>query len=107
MCGDAGIACPPEPDYPDIMPMIDVSGSMACPADTGSGSSATCMHMAISLGMAFADINTGPYAKMSISFSSTPEIVNLKGLNLRDRYQKIQRIGGYSTDYLASHQAAS
>ena len=62
------------------------------------------MHMAISLGMAFADINTGPYAKMSISCSSTPEIVNLKGLSLRDRYQKIQRIGGYSTNYLASHQ---
>jgi hypothetical protein len=104
MCGDAGIACPPEPNHPDIIPMIDVSGSMACRADTGSGSSATCMHMATSLGMAFADINTGPYANMSISFSSTPEIVNLKGLNLRDRYQKIQRIGGLSTNYLASHQ---
>ena len=32
LCAEKGIECPPMPKYPDILPLIDCSGSMSCAA---------------------------------------------------------------------------
>lgn len=58
-----------------ILPMIDVSGSMTCPAGGyGSGSLVTCMDVAISLGLYVAQRNVGDFKNVCMTFSSNPQL---------------------------------
>jgi hypothetical protein len=60
--------------------MVDSSGSMTCPAGGHSSKSGlTCLEVAISLGLYFADKNTGKFKDTFLTFSRTPKLVNLKG----------------------------
>jgi len=64
----------------NILPLVDVSGSMTCPAGGyGSKSGLTCMEVAVSLGLYLADKNEGKFKDTFLTFSSEPELLYLKG----------------------------
>ena len=64
----------------NILPLVDVSGSMTCPAGGyGSKSGVTCLEVAVSLGLYLADKNTGKFKDTFLTFSSKPELMHLKG----------------------------
>lgn len=69
-----------------ILPMVDVSGSMTCPAGGyGSKSAVTCLDVAISLGLYLADKNKGKFNGTFLTFSGSPELMNLQG-NILQKY---------------------
>lgn len=79
-----------------ILPMVDVSGSMSCPAN-GSGS-LTCMDVAISLGLYLSDKQKGAFKDMFLTFSANPELQILKG-NLNEKLNQLERSQwGMNTD---------
>ena len=61
----------------NVLPMVDSSGSMTCTA--GKKGDTTCLEIAISLGLYFADKNKGKFKDTFLTFSNTPKLVNLKG----------------------------
>jgi hypothetical protein len=64
----------------NVLPMVDSSGSMTCPAGGyNSKSGLTCLDIALSLGLYFADKNKGKFKDTFLTFSNTPKLVNLKG----------------------------
>ena len=64
----------------NILPLVDVSGSMSCRAGGASSKSGlTCMEVAVSLGLYLADKNTGKFKDTFLTFSSDPELLHLKG----------------------------
>ena len=74
----------------NILPLVDVSGSMACPA--GKDTSVTCMDISVSLGLYLADKNRGAFHGTFLTFSGRPELVTLKG----NIVQKIAQMTGSS-----------
>lgn len=60
-----------------VLPMVDVSGSMTCIA--GKKGTTTCLDVAVSLGLYFADKNRGAFKDCMLTFSGSPELVTLKG----------------------------
>jgi hypothetical protein len=71
-----------------FLPVVDVSGSMSCPA--GGSSSVTCMDVAISLGLYISERNVGPFQDAFVTFSSNPSLQILKG-SLSERYNQLIR----------------
>lgn len=68
------------PDYMDntnVLPMVDVSGSMCCSAGQIGG--VTCLDVALSLGLYCSDKNKGAFKDMFLTFSGNPEMVTLHG----------------------------
>ena len=64
----------------NVLPMVDSSGSMTCTAGGyNSKSGLSCLEVAISLGLYFADKNKGKFADCFLTFSRNPKLVNLKG----------------------------
>ena len=61
----------------NILPLVDVSGSMSCPA--GGTGSVTCLDVSVSLGLYLADKNKGAFKDTFLTFSGSPELVTLKG----------------------------
>lgn len=86
----------------NILPMVDVSGSMSCPA--GGKGSLNCMDVAVSLGLYLADKNTGAFHGTFSTFSGTPEIVSLKGNVLQMLEQMSRANMGYNTNLIAAFQ---
>ncbi len=83
-----------------ILPVVDVSGSMSCPA--GGSKSVTCMDVAISLGLYISERNEGPFKDAFITFSSKPQLQVLSG-SLNDRYAQMSNSDwGMSTDLEAT-----
>jgi len=84
----------------NILPIVDVSGSMTCAV--GGSSSLTCLDVAVSLGLYLADKNTGKFHGTFVTFSGNPEIVSLKG----DVIQKVEQMSksdwGMNTDLIAA-----
>jgi hypothetical protein len=70
----------------NVLPMVDTSGSMTCSAGKNTGLS--CLEVAISLGLYFADKNTGKFADCFLTFSNKPKLVNLKG-NINDKINQM------------------
>ena len=63
-----------------ILPLVDVSGSMTCPAGGhGSKSKLSCMEVAVSLGLYLADKNKGKFKDTFLTFSGKPELMHLNG----------------------------
>lgn len=89
------------PDYLDgskttFLPLVDVSGSMG----VGVSGSITAMDVAISLGMYTSERTSGPFKNKFITFSEHPKFVNLEGLSLLKRYNKMKiSEWGMSTDF--------
>jgi hypothetical protein len=70
------------PDYignndANILPVIDVSGSMDCPA--GGSKNLTCMDVAVSLGMYVAERSKGIFKDQFITFHEKPQMVKMNG----------------------------
>ena len=83
----------------NIMPLVDVSGSMTIAAGgRESKSKLTCLEVAVSLGLYLADKNTGKFKDTFLTFSSTPELKTLKG-NINEKIdQMVSSDWGMSTD---------
>jgi hypothetical protein len=61
----------------NILPLVDVSGSMTCRA--GKNAKLTCLDVAVSLGLYLADKNKGKFKDTFLTFSGNPELLHLKG----------------------------
>lgn len=80
----------------NVLPIIDVSGSMHAKA---IGTEGSCLDVALGLGLYFAEHNTGSYKDLWMSFSSNPTAYYLKGDTLSERIRNMDyRSRGMSTD---------
>ena len=71
-----------------FMPVVDVSGSMSCPA--GSNPNLMCIDVAISLGLYISERNEGMFKDAFVTFSTHPKLQILKG-SLQDRFNQLAR----------------
>ena len=71
-----------------ILPLVDVSGSMTCPA--GGKGTVRCLDVAVSLGLYLADKNKGVFKDTFLTFSSKPQLVTLKG-NIVDKVTQMSK----------------
>ena len=82
-----------------ILPLVDVSGSMSCPAGgRNSKSSVSCLDVAVSLGLYLADKNKGKFKDTFLTFSGSPQLLNLKGTILQKVKQMNASEWGMNTD---------
>lgn len=61
----------------NILPLVDVSGSMTVPA--GKNTKLSCLEVAVSLGLYLADKNVGKFKDTFLTFSTSPQLVTLRG----------------------------
>lgn len=89
-----------------IIPVIDVSGSMGCPAGgVYKPGAATCMDVAISLGMYVAERNVGIFKDMFFTFDSNPRLMKIEGNSITDKVRWLRRAPwGGSTDLVKTFQ---
>jgi hypothetical protein len=86
----------------NILPLVDVSGSMTCPA--GKKGSLTCLEVAVSLGLYLADKNTGSFKDTFLTFSGKPQLLHLKG-NINEKInQMVSSDWGMNTDLVAAYK---
>lgn len=91
------VTTPPKP----ILPMIDVSPSMTCPAGTGF----SCMDVSMALGILASDILEGPFKNMALTFSSEPHLLHFvhsdgREYTLQEKVTRLNSTMGYTTDLL-------
>lgn len=87
----------------NILPLVDVSGSMTCPAGGyGSKSNTTCLDVAVSLGLYCADKNTGAFKDLFLTFSTTPELLHLQGNVVQKAEQMVKSNWAMSTNLHAA-----
>jgi hypothetical protein len=82
----------------NILPLVDVSGSMTCPA--GRKGSVTCLDVAVSLGLYLADKNTGAFKDTFVTFSQSPQVLHLKGNVVQKMKQMVTSEWGMNTDLI-------
>lgn len=80
----------------NILPLVDVSGSMACIA--GKKGSVSCLDVAVSLGLYLSDKNKGKFKDTFLTFSSKPELLHLKGNVVQKAQQMVKSKWMMSTD---------
>lgn len=82
-----------------VLPLVDVSGSMTCPAGGyGSKSDLTCMDVAVSLGLYCSDKNTGPFKDLFLTFTEKSKFVHLTGTLSQKLRQMETSKWGYNTN---------
>ena len=86
----------------NILPLVDVSGSMSCPA--GKNTSVTCMDVAVSLGLYLAEKNEGKFKDTFLTFSDKPELLHLKGNVVQKMAQMVKSDWGMSTNLHAAFE---
>ncbi len=86
----------------NIIPMIDVSGSMSCPV--GGNSNISCMDMSISLGAYVATKAKGVYNGLYLTFDTVPQIDTVYSTtSILDAFNSIRQANwGGSTDIEAA-----
>ena len=83
----------------NVLALVDVSGSMACPVGGfGSGAKTTCMDVAVSLGLYVSEKNKGKFKDTFLTFSESPELLYLKGNVVQKSQQMVQSKWGMSTN---------
>lgn len=83
----------------NVLPLVDVSGSMSCPAGgRASNSVVTCLDVAVSLGLYLADKNQGKFKDTFLTFSGSPELLNLKGNVVQKAQQMVKSNWAMNTD---------
>lgn len=76
-----------------ILPVVDVSGSMFLAL------SPRPIEVSVSLGIYVAERNTGLFMDHFVTFSGNPELVKLRGSNIRERVQMLSKADwGMNTD---------
>ena len=89
----------------NILPLVDVSGSMSCKAGgINSKSQTTCMEVAVSLGLYLADKNKGKFKDTFLTFSGRPQLLNLQGNILDKIKQMVSSDWQMNTDLVAAVQ---
>lgn len=84
----------------NILPLVDVSGSMTCAA--GKNTKLSCLEVAVSLGLYLADKNTGKFKDTFLTFSNKPELLHLKG-NINQKIdQMVKSKWEMNTDMIAA-----
>ena len=84
----------------NVLPMVDVSGSMCCPA--GRSGSVSCLDVSLSLGLYCADKNKGAFKDFFLTFSANPRLVQLKG-KLSQKIAQMQKSDwGMNTNIIAA-----
>lgn len=89
----------------NILPMVDISGSMS--SLIGSGNY-TAMDISVALGLYCSSKNTGVYKDLILSFTSEPFLFKVSGSTLDKRissFWKATRTVGYSTNIMAAFEA--
>lgn len=85
----------------NVLPLVDVSGSMMCPAGgRASQSKTTCLDVAVSLGLYCADKNTGKFKDTFLTFSGSPELLHLKGNIVQKVQQMVKSNWAMNTDLI-------
>jgi hypothetical protein len=83
----------------NVLPLVDVSGSMTCKAGGHhSKSETTCLDVAVSLGLYVADKNKGKFKDTFLTFSGSPQLLHLKGNIVQKVKQMIDSNWGMNTD---------
>ena len=83
----------------NVLPLVDVSGSMTCRAGGATSASATtCLDVAVSLGLYLADKNKGKFKDTFLTFSGSPELLHLKGNIVQKVQQMVSSNWGMNTD---------
>jgi len=73
----------------NVLPIVDVSGSMTSPAGGyNSKSGVTCLDVSVSLGLYLADKNKGKFKDTFLTFSGKPELLHLEG-NILDKAKQM------------------
>ena len=80
----------------NVLALVDVSGSMSCPA--GRNSNVSCMDVAVSLGLYVADKNKGKFKDTFLTFSGSPELLHLKGNVVEKAAQMVKSTWAMNTD---------
>jgi hypothetical protein len=80
----------------NILPLVDVSGSMVCSA--GGNGTTTCMDVAVSLGLYLSGKNKGKFKDTFLTFSENPELLNLKGNIVQKMQQMVKSSWAMSTN---------
>lgn len=80
----------------NILPMVDVSGSMTCPA--GKNANLTCLDVAVSLGLYLSEKNTGKFKDLFLTFSEKSEMLHLKGTVVERMQQMTRSSWGMNTN---------
>ena len=83
-----------------ILPLVDVSGSMSCPA--GKNTNVTCMDVSVSLGLYLADKNKGVFKDTFLTFSDKPALMTLKGNVVQKAAQMVKSDWAMSTNLHAA-----
>jgi hypothetical protein len=84
-------ALPNYVDEANILPLVDVSGSMTCKAGGHDSKSAvTCLDVAVSLGLYLADKNKGKFKDTFLTFSGKPDLLHLNG-NIVQKIEQMVR----------------
>jgi len=87
----------------NVLPMVDVSGSMNTPV--GRSKNLLCINVAIALGLYCADKNRGSFKDMFLTFSDNTKIEVLKG-NLLQKYNQMSHAEwGLSTNIMGAFDA--
>lgn len=86
-----------------ILPVVDVSGSMTCPA--GGEGTVSCLDVAVSIGLYLADKNKGAFNGTFLTFSDSPVLTHLKGDIIQKAQQMERSEWGMSTNLHAAFDA--
>lgn len=84
----------------NILPMVDVSGSMFAPISKSSGTRA--IEAAVSIGIWLAENNEGMFNNTLITFSERPELIRLQG-TIGNKITQVMRDDGLNTDFRAAY----
>ena len=89
----------------NILPLVDVSGSMSCLAGgPRSQSTVRCIDVAVSLGLYLADKNKGAFKDVFCTFSGQPQLLNLKGNVIEKAEQMEKSSWDMNTNVIAAFQ---
>ena len=77
------------PENSSVLPMIDVSGSMYCPA--GGSKSVQCVDVSVGLGLYLSTKNTGAFKDTWLNFSGSPKLQVLKGSTISDKWKSVDQ----------------
>ena len=82
----------------NILPLVDVSGSMTSSYNNGMTSGLTPLIVAVSLGLYCADKNKGKFKDTFLTFSESPQLLHLNGNIVQKINQMVSSKWGMNTD---------
>jgi len=82
----------------NVLPLVDVSGSMGVGVGNNFASKVTCLDVAVSLGLYLADKNVGKFKDTFLTFSGSPELLHLKGNIVQKCQQMVKSNWDMNTD---------